>query len=208
MEIEATTKTKILGAAERLFAEKGVAASSLREITQAAEVNLAAVHYHFGSKDGLVRELVQLRFAPVNAARLRGLDELEETLGGDPIPLPDLLRVFLKPALLEFSDPDSVFPRFIGRLHLEPHPDLMGWMQEVFQPVVDRFLGAMERSLPHVPKSVLLLRTSFMVGSMIHLLSCGRQHLGVFRCCVPAAADSGMVLEQLVGYSAAGLAHV
>ncbi len=202
-----TTKDRILAAAEHLFAEKGLSGASLREITAAAEVNLASVHYHFGSKDGLVRELVMRRFAPINQARLEGLDRLEARHGPEPVPLEELLRVFLEPALRIFGGPGADFPRLIGRLHLEPHPDLPIWMQEIFQPVLVRFGAAMTRTLPHLDRGELLLRISFLVGSMIHVLTCARQHHALFPGCSTVERDPELLMEQLIRYSAAGFAH-
>ena len=71
------TKDRILDAAERLFADKGYSATSLRDITQEAEVNLAAVNYHFGSKEALLTALLERRLDPVNRKRLELLDAAE-----------------------------------------------------------------------------------------------------------------------------------
>jgi len=83
----ATTKERILDAAERLFAEKGVDATSLRQVTGAAGVNVAAIHYHFGSKEELLRAVIARRFDPVNQERLKQLDRLEVVVSveGDAI---------------------------------------------------------------------------------------------------------------------------
>ena len=70
------TRTRILDAAEELFVEMGFAAASLRAIASRAGVNLAAAHYHFGSKEGLLGATVHRRVAPINEARARGLDAL------------------------------------------------------------------------------------------------------------------------------------
>ena len=90
------TKQHILDTAEQLFAERGYAATSLRAVTQAAGVNLAAVNYHFGSKTGLLFAVVERRVNPVNAERLRLLDTLES--GPEPPELEAVLRAFIAPA--------------------------------------------------------------------------------------------------------------
>ena len=95
----ADTKERILDAAEHLFAERGVDGASLRAVTREAHVNLAAVHYHFGSKEGLLEAVVARRIGPINQDRLKGLEELEAAAQGAPIPVEDLLRVFLAPPL-------------------------------------------------------------------------------------------------------------
>ncbi|MGA1525538.1 MAG: TetR/AcrR family transcriptional regulator, partial [Planctomycetota bacterium] len=95
--MEPSTKHQILDAAERLFAEFGVDATSLRAVTSTAGVHLAAVNYHFGSKDGLVRAVFARRLEPLNAERLAALEGL---LGHTDEPgLDDLLRALFEPAL-------------------------------------------------------------------------------------------------------------
>src|ERR1700754_704729 len=94
-QIEAGTRESLLDAAESLFSERGIQAASLRAITEQAGANLAAVHYHFGSKQGLVRAVFSRRLAPLNADRLRRLGRCEET-GGE---IEDVLHAFLAPAL-------------------------------------------------------------------------------------------------------------
>ena len=70
------TKDRILDAAERLFADQGYAATSLRHVIAEAQVNLAAVHYHFGSKEELLDHVIARRMDPVNADRLAMMDRL------------------------------------------------------------------------------------------------------------------------------------
>ena len=78
----ADTKLTILDTAERLFADHGFGATSLRNIISEAEVNLAAVHYHFGSKEALIKAVLERRIIPLNLERLRLLD-LAEADGAD-----------------------------------------------------------------------------------------------------------------------------
>src|SRR5215470_7799735 len=89
------TRESLMDAAESLFAERGIQAASLRAITEQAGANLAAVHYHFGSKQGLVRAVFSRRLNPLNAERLRRLTQIEEAGGG----LEEVLHAFLVPAL-------------------------------------------------------------------------------------------------------------
>src|SRR5688572_31708077 len=68
------TRESLLDAAEKLFSEHGIQSASLRQITQHAGANLAAVNYHFGSKDGLVRAVFSRRLRPMNDERFRRLE--------------------------------------------------------------------------------------------------------------------------------------
>ena len=96
------TKEIILDQAEELFAAKGYKGTSLRMITTAAEVNLAAVNYHFGSKKGLVAAVIDRRIVPLNELRCRRLTEVvtkAESAGTRP-KLPEVLLAFIEPTLL------------------------------------------------------------------------------------------------------------
>ena len=89
---QSDTKTKILDAAERLFAQKGFDAVSLRNIVEAAKVNLAAVHYHFGSKQALLHAVVSRRLRPVNEERLSMLAEARAKAGKRKLKLEAVLE--------------------------------------------------------------------------------------------------------------------
>jgi AcrR family transcriptional regulator len=114
------TRTRILAAAERLYAERGVDGVSLREITEAAgQRNNAAVHYHFGGRDELVRELFELRYAQLEARRAEMLAELDEAGHGDDVDA--LVRILVAP-FAEAADQgvEGTWVRFVARLHEDP----------------------------------------------------------------------------------------
>ena len=94
------TKARILDAAEALFASSGFAGASLRSITADADANLAAVNYHFGSKDDLIQAVFARRLTPLNEERLRLLDQLEADAGDGPPDLEAIVRAFLIPAFM------------------------------------------------------------------------------------------------------------
>src|SRR6185312_12842639 len=102
-----STKEKILNAAEKLIAEQGYAATSLRSIIAEAGVNLAAVHYHFHSKEALLEAVILRRAVPANQERLALLDRFEKEAGGNPIPLERVIEAFVAPTLHISSDPKS-----------------------------------------------------------------------------------------------------
>src|ERR1700752_4970176 len=93
------TKARILDAAEALFMEHGFEATSLRAITASAGVNLAAVNYHFGSKEELFQAVPTRRLAPMNQERLDLLSELEREAGTDALPCDRILEAMFIPAL-------------------------------------------------------------------------------------------------------------
>src|SRR3984957_3058267 len=98
------TRDKILDTAERLFGEYGYAATSLRQIIAEAGVNLAAIHYHFGSKEDLLDRVIFRKASPVNEERLATLDRLEAAAQAGPVPLEEILRAFLGPPFRRMDD--------------------------------------------------------------------------------------------------------
>ena len=88
-----STKQRILGAAEELFARHGFAGASLRQVTAAAQFNLAAVNYHFGSKENLINEVFRRRLDGLNAQRMTALTAARARPG---YALEDTLDAFVK----------------------------------------------------------------------------------------------------------------
>jgi AcrR family transcriptional regulator len=199
------TKQRILDAAGTLFAEHGFPATSLRQITKLANVNLASVNYHFGSKDGLLRELVVRCIEPINQERTRLLDAAESEAGDAPIPLRTIIHAFIEPAVRELSGNHTDMPCVLSRLHHEPHSGLEKMLADILAPTIARFIAATHRTLPHRTPEELLIRGHFMVGSMLHLLDFKCEALmpipGID---LETISDYDFRLEQLVSYCTAG----
>ncbi len=161
----ADTREKLLDAAERCFAAKGYQATSLRELTRQAGANLAAVHYHFGSKEDLALAVFRRRLGPVNRRRLELLDASEAR--GDPS-LREVLDAFLRPAVEFVTAQGPGIARLLGRIHYESPPELRQRILVEFDEVVQRFLAALQRCVPGLPRGEVLLRAHFMVGCLLH----------------------------------------
>ncbi len=160
------TKDRILDAAERLFAENGIQGTSLRAVTAAAGVNVAAVHYHFGSKEELVRALVLRSAGPVNRERLALLDALEATGTADARQLLDAL---FRPAI-EAWDAQERVP-MMAFLFTEPADQVTPVLSAVFGEVTERFCAALARALPELDPPEVAERFHLLVGMMVHVLS-------------------------------------
>lgn len=200
------TKEHILDAAEELIAEQGIDAVSLRAITSAAKANLAAVHYHFGSKDALVQKVFERRIRPVNARRLQLLDEAEEESGRRPIPLEKILRAFIEPAIrLYAQDPKGpMFMRVCGRIFAEPSHHLQTSLDDFFTEIVSRFGEAFQRILPELEQEELSWRIHFMVGTMVHTLM-EHDRLKRFTRGACTMDDPEALIDRMVSFSAAGM---
>ena len=166
------TKSEIMDAAEELFGTQGFTATSLRAITQAAKVNLAAVNYHFGGKLGLLEAVYERRIKPMNRARLEYLDRLEDSYPDQPIPLPELVSAFVQPALaLSRETGGEHFVKLLGRSYMEPHPVLQDRVRDMFSEISDRFVAAFSRSLRHLSREELYCRMHFMIGVLAYCMT-------------------------------------
>src|SRR5579871_4494064 len=156
------TKTRILDSAERLFGEQGFEGTSLRDITAEAQVNLAAVNYHFQSKDSLIDAVILRRIEPVNRRRMEMLD----TAGPSPS-VEQVIEAFLAP-LLEKNIPALV--PLMGRILSTPDQFLERVFQRHLTGISHRFAEALARALPDLPREELMWRIHFMAGVMTHIL--------------------------------------
>ncbi|MBE0620632.1 MAG: TetR family transcriptional regulator [Burkholderiales bacterium] len=171
---EVDTRQRILDAAESLFTEHGFDATTLRQITGAAEVNLAAVNYHFGSKEELIREVFRRRLTWLNQQRLQELDRLEAEAGGAPLKPSRILEVFFGVALKMAADTEGggrSFMRLLGRTYSKPSEFVRGFLAEEYAAVLARFKAALIKALPGVPGEEILWRFHFMLGAMSYAIS-------------------------------------
>jgi len=197
------TKDRILDTAERQFAEHGYSATSLRGIIAEAGVNLAAVHYHFGSKEELLRAVIHRRADPVNQARLARLEEIERrTDGADPA-VEEVLEAFLAPTLQVLQTPGgSVFVRLMGRLYAESDilPQII---RGEFGGMLDRFGAALRRALPQLPQQELFWRIAFAIGAMSQALR-GAKNLPLLSGGLCDASEARAAMARLVAFLSAG----
>jgi len=170
------TRSRILDAAEALFVEHGLDATSMRMITTLAGVNLAAVNYHFGSKDKLIQQVFQRRLAELNRQRLVALDEVEaqaQALGEDVKPS-EVLKAFFTPALelaTDLNNGGHTFMQLLGRTYTEPNAFVRQFLAEEYAATLERFLTALYASLPGVPREEILWRFHFMMGATSYAIA-------------------------------------
>lgn len=203
------TKDRILDAAEALFMEHGFAATSLRQITQHAAVNLAAVNYHFGSKDDLIAEIFRRRLAPLNRRQLELLDTLEAA--GRPVPLRAILHAFVAPALAMSRDPangDAAFIRLLGRAFTKPAAYTRDYLPMQYAELLRRYKQALSQALPGMSVADLSWRMHFMLGALAYTLS-GNDAVNLLDSGQRADGDDVDVLtRRLVDFLVAGFGDV
>lgn len=172
MSLQAPSETalRILTSAESLFAKYGYAAVSLRQITAAAQVNLAAVNYHYYDKESLYREILTQRLRQVNARRLALLGEAERRAQPEPASLPEVIDALARPVLMPDEATGADAARLLGRLLLEELPFKAALLEAEFHPVMIRFGQALRRHTGSLPPTDFLWRFSFVVGALHHAL--------------------------------------
>ena len=198
------TRDRILDAAEELFAERGFAATSLRQVTARARVNLAAVNYHFGSKEDLFLAAVLRRMEPVNRRRIELLEQAEAR--HDPPQLEAVVRAFVEPVLEVRGDQGEPgpLPRLVARILGEPG----GWAQKIWPAAIGavaaRFLETLGKIFPRARREDLVWGMLLAAGAMAQSVLAG----GLLRTVAGAGgaeADHASALDRVVRFAAAGL---
>ncbi len=148
-----STRERILRAAERIYAASGFHGMSLRDVTLLAGVNLAAVNYHFGSKDKLIHALADRRLTPINSERLERLARLRDKHGADAIPLKDLVAALVDPmfkALRQGPDNRAIMVRLVAQMMIDD-PKRFSHIHRVFyKDVLDRYHEELQKTIPQL----------------------------------------------------------
>jgi AcrR family transcriptional regulator len=168
------TRGQIVEAAEKIFADRGFQATTLRDVTKAARVNLAAVNYHFGSKTNLMRAVIQRRIEPINRERFQQLDALIAEHSPHPVPLEHIFEALFRP-LFEHATTakgnDQTLMQMIGRALTEPADFIRSMHKEFFAELSQRFLTELKRTCPYLSEQELQLRyylsNSTMLGTIV-----------------------------------------
>ena len=167
-------RNRILSIAAQHFALCGFHGSSVREITKDAQVNLAAVNYHFRNKESLYCEVLSSSLRPLNEARIAKLENAAARAGGAPIPLSIVIEIFAEP-LFELcrnpSQSNSFLARLIGRSITEPLPFIQAFLTKNQHAFTKRFVQAIRPHAPKMSASEFMWRLSFVIGAFHHTLA-------------------------------------
>lgn len=199
----ADTRERIMLAAERLFAERGFDGVSVRDIVAAANVNLAAINYHFGSKGALMMAIFRQRAKELNGERLQ---RLREVLAKPAPRVEDILRALIAPPFL-WRDPASgkaIASRFLSRALAEATPEL----SKLLETDVSHqrpFVAALLRALPGWRESEACWALHF-AGGLVHQCSGANfkrlEVLSQGRC---DTADMPALIERAVRFALGGV---
>lgn len=165
-----STKERLLTAAEDLFAQHGFAGTSLRQVTSRADVNIAAVNYHFGSKENLVNEVFRRRLDELSQRRLAALAAARESTNPD---LEAILAAFVEPALALTIDRHggSAFVRVLARAYAEKNERLRKFLSDNYGHVLREFAKAIVELVPTLGKEELYWRLDFIAGALTYAMA-------------------------------------
>ena len=187
-----------------LFARHGFAGASLRQVTAAANVNLAAVNYHFGSKDNLIEEVFRRRLDELNARRLAAL---KSRWPRTTRVWTDVLGAFIRPALELSLDHGGghAFMRVLARAYAEHDERLRSFLSDNYGHVLREFATAFARLLPQLDKEELYWRLDFITGALTHAMA----DFGLMkrRGQVSEETHRERAADHLIRFAAAGLAR-
>jgi AcrR family transcriptional regulator len=202
------TKSRILDAAEALFTRHGFEATSLRQLTAAAGVNLAAVNYHFGSKEELFQAVLTRRLDPMNQERIDLLARYEREADGRPLTCEKILSAMLIPALRLSRDRargGQDFLRVLGRAYADPAPFIRNFLSAQYAEMIARFKDAFLQALPHLTRKELTWRLHFVMGALSYTLA-GTDSLKLMMEVMSSEEhDDELLLQRLAPFLAAGL---
>ncbi len=166
---------------------------------RAADADAGSVHYHFRTREALVRAVLDRILAPLNARRLKLLDEAE-TVSDSPLDLDVLIEALVRPdveAACVLDGRSRGSARLIGAIYIRPADFVKERVEDHFRPVAERFLPHLTCSLPHVPLDLLSWRVRWCVFGMVGALMSDEL--------APFVSDSEELIARLVAVSVAGV---
>lgn len=201
-----STKDKILDAAEVFFADKGFNGTSLREITSQAEVNLAAVNYHFGSKKELIKAVMSRYMNELSPKLELSLQTLSES--NDDISLEEVFTAFVQPLLWlnEFKENGtSTFLQLLGRGYTDSQGFLRWFLTTQYPNVISNFVEAVKKAYPELSAEEMFWRLHFTMGTVVFTMSSSDALIDIAASDFDKKIDISGVIQQVIPYVAAGV---
>jgi AcrR family transcriptional regulator len=198
---KSSARERLLDTAERLFADFGFNGVSVRDITAAANVNLAAIPYHFGTKENLFKEVFYRRAIPLQAEREALLRQLKNS-AQEPT-LEDVLWALLAPAFRTVRGNDS-FRRLLGRASMDPTPEVQKLLAEIYNPSFSVVPRELRKICSDLPDEVFYWRLNCLYGVMLFV----QADTGKIQTIAGARFNTSradVALEHVIPFLAAGL---
>jgi AcrR family transcriptional regulator len=199
------TRRAILDAAEALFTERGYAKTSLRELTRIAGVNIAAVNYHFGSKDALLMEVFRRAGISLNRERLLMLEAIEIDRDNLAATVHQILFALLAPAVRWAREPGNqrLYVKFLARARQDGPPEMKSLIEtEVAH--LQPFALALGRTLTHLSQAQIYWSLHFILG-MEHAVHLELKRIESMSGGICKTDDADDIIKQIIDFSLYGL---
>jgi AcrR family transcriptional regulator len=205
---QSDTIEKILNAASELFAERGYSETSLRTITSAADVNLAAVNYHFGSKRALIKAVFSRYIGPFCVCLNDSLDA-HQSKSGDELSVDSLINILFSSLFeslkISNANPEQ-FMRLLGLAYAQSQGFLRHSMIEEYGATYSRYMVLLKETMPNVDPVDFYWRLFFMMGATIFSLSSYESINGILKADFGRDSSMSEVVDLLIP-SISGLLH-
>jgi len=199
-----STPERLLDAAEDLFAEHGFADTSVRDLTAAAECNIASVNYHFGSKDNLYLEMFRRAIGEMREHRLKAIGEA--MAAGNPS-TDNLVRAFcdsfIEPIIADPERGDRLMRLYSREMAQPLLPEDM-FHREMFEPISQAMAEALERLHPSITFQRTIMTLLSMVGQLVHLVQM-RRCLRQAGSPIVDQIDLRDAVDHIIAFSTAGI---
>lgn len=203
-----STRSKIVMAALRVFAARGFEAASLKEITTASKTNVAAIHYHFGSKEALIREVLQTVADPVNQLRM---EMLARQPAGPGRTLEHVLEALLAPPIRLSADTTGdgrLLTRLILQARALPSEFTNSALVQQYDSMALHFVQALRDAEPGLSETDAFWRYAFAIGAMHYIVAdsdAANHRLNRLSSGLCDTDDPEAILRQLIAFVVAGM---
>lgn len=199
------TREQILCVAEQLFAEKGFSGTSIRDITEKADCNLAAVNYHFHGKENLYSEVFRLHMSTLRDLRINAVRKFLSD-NSDKKTLENLIQIFATAFLEPFLEEGSGqrFMELMMRERYDPHLPQHMFVEEIIRPVKTIMKEALSQIHPELTDTAAELCIHSIVGQLVHVMQAQELFKGMDKTEMPIL-DMPRAIEHIVKFSAGGI---
>ncbi|WP_417665496.1 TetR/AcrR family transcriptional regulator [Pseudidiomarina sp.] len=200
-----TTKDKILNAAEALFAEHGFEQTSLRQITADAEVNLASVNYHFGSKKALIQAVMARYLEVLMPALSQELDGLAQKTQVTTRDVFDCFRNPLNELRHVRKHGPTIFLSLLGFAYADIQGHLRRYTMDHFGDVMQNLLAALHVANPNLSPVDMFWRLHFVLGATVFAQVSGPALREIAAADFGEAIAADQMIDRLIPFLAGGV---
>ena len=168
------TRNRLIRSAEHLFANRGFGGLTIREVARRSETNLASAHYHFGSKEAMVLEMLSSRIKPINEKRLHYLQNAREDSGGKPLKTIEIFKALIVPIgeeLSKSSHSRKTLALLVARSFTEPESFIQKMHSRFFGELCETFILELQRAHPQAKEIDIYWNLHFTISSMLGALA-------------------------------------